>query len=63
VTTASAPKEKDLMKAFEQADKDGSGVVDLKEFVALYSKVTTRTTRMRRLRRRMRRLRRRRRRR
>mmetsp|Transcript_23637 Transcript_23637/g.47086 ORF Transcript_23637/g.47086 Transcript_23637/m.47086 type:complete len:219 (+) Transcript_23637:3-659(+) len=33
------PKKSDLLKAFEMSDKDGSGVVDLDEFVGLYSKV------------------------
>jgi hypothetical protein len=33
------PKKADLLKAFDVADRDKSGVVDLGEFVALYSKV------------------------
>ena len=33
------PKEKDLLKAFDVADADKSGVVDLEEFCELYHKV------------------------
>lgn len=33
------PKERDLLRAFETADTDGSGVVDLNEFTELYAKV------------------------
>ena len=33
------PREKDLKKAFEMADTDKSGVVDIDEFVQLYSKI------------------------
>jgi len=33
------PKKADLIKAFDLADRDRSGVVDLREFVSLYSKV------------------------
>ena len=34
-----APKEKDLLKAFDLADADRSGVVDFGEFVRLYAMV------------------------
>lgn len=37
--TVAKPKKADLMKAFDLADRDHSGVVDLREFVSLYSKV------------------------
>lgn len=33
------PRTKDLAKAFDLADEDNSGVVDIDEFVALYSKI------------------------
>ena len=33
------PKERDLLKAFELADQDKSGVVDLGEFASLYARV------------------------